>query len=238
MFGLGGNDRLQGLAGNDRSRRRRRASTARSIPMRHRGITVNLAAGTVTGGCRIRYADQRRRHRRQRLADTFNATGFAGDSGIAGPMSASTSSRAGAATTPSSAPSTARARADAHFLRQRHGGRYGRPRRAHGDRRRLGRHRHPGRIGFCGRRRLGIRRHPARQQQRAGTVEVFDGRAGNDTINGRGGFDRADYALDPATASGITVNWRRHRDRRCLQVGTDTLRVRRIGPRHQFRRHL
>jgi Ca2+-binding RTX toxin-like protein len=38
------------------------------------------------------------------------------------------------------------------------------------------------------------------------TVEVFDGRAGNDTIDGGGGFDRADYAGDSTTTSGITVD--------------------------------
>ena len=40
----------------------------------------------------------------------------------------------------------------------------------------------------------------------SGTVEIFEGRAGNDTINGRGGFDRADYALDTAAVGGISVN--------------------------------
>ncbi len=40
----------------------------------------------------------------------------------------------------------------------------------------------------------------------AGTVEVFEGRAGNDTLNGGAGFDRADYALDPAAVGGITVS--------------------------------
>jgi VCBS repeat-containing protein len=39
-----------------------------------------------------------------------------------------------------------------------------------------------------------------------GTVEVFDGRGGNDIINGGGGFDRADYNNDLAETSGITVN--------------------------------
>ncbi|MBR1143698.1 tandem-95 repeat protein [Bradyrhizobium sp. AUGA SZCCT0431] len=38
-----------------------------------------------------------------------------------------------------------------------------------------------------------------------GTVEVFEGRAGNDIINGRAGFDRADYAQDPLAVGGINV---------------------------------
>ena len=83
MFGLGGNDKLQGLAGNDtldggQGFDRAVYSEATS------GITVNLAAGTVTGGAGndtlinvegIVGSDQ---------ADTYNATGFAGDSGVAG----------------------------------------------------------------------------------------------------------------------------------------------------------
>jgi hypothetical protein len=56
-----------------------------------------------------------------------------------------------------------------------------------------------------------------------GTVEVFEGRAGNDTINGRGGFDRADYINDPATTSGITVNLAAGTVTGDATVGTDTL---------------
>jgi VCBS repeat-containing protein len=39
----------------------------------------------------------------------------------------------------------------------------------------------------------------------ANTAEHFDGRRGNDAIDGRGGFDRAIYNLDGSTASGIGV---------------------------------
>ena len=39
-----------------------------------------------------------------------------------------------------------------------------------------------------------------------GTVEVFDGRGGNDDITGGAGFDRVDYNNDPAATAGITVN--------------------------------
>ena len=58
----------------------------------------------------------------------------------------------------------------------------------------------------------------------AGTVEVFDGRGGNDTFNGRGGFDRADYNNDPATTSGITVNMAAGTVVGDSTIGTDTLR--------------
>ncbi len=40
----------------------------------------------------------------------------------------------------------------------------------------------------------------------SGSFEQFDGRGGNDTIEGRGGYDFAAYNGDPATQSGITVN--------------------------------
>jgi len=40
----------------------------------------------------------------------------------------------------------------------------------------------------------------------SGTVEIFEGRGGDDTINGAGGFDRAVYNLDTSTTAGITVN--------------------------------
>jgi len=56
-----------------------------------------------------------------------------------------------------------------------------------------------------------------------GTVEVFDARGGNDTINGGGGFDRADYINDPATTSGITVNMAAGTVVGDATVGTDTL---------------
>ncbi|MBX9778507.1 MAG: hypothetical protein K2Y71_29385, partial [Xanthobacteraceae bacterium] len=60
------------------------------------------------------------------------------------------------------------------------------------------------------------------------TVEQFDGRAGNDTIDGRGGFDQAVYNNDTAVAAGISVavsgtntqHWTVTGDG---AVGTDTL---------------
>ena len=60
------------------------------------------------------------------------------------------------------------------------------------------------------------------------TAEVFAGFAGNDLIDGRGGFDRADYNVDPNTTSGITVNLAAGIvtaiDPLDLSIGTDTLR--------------
>lgn len=57
-----------------------------------------------------------------------------------------------------------------------------------------------------------------------GTAEVFAGFAGNDYIDGRGGFDRADYNVDPNATSGITVNMASGIVTGDGTVGTDTLR--------------
>ena len=99
--GFGGDDFINGLGGFDRALYTDATG----------GITVNLAAGTVTGAGvgndtlvnieGIVGSD---------FADTFNAAGFTGSPASPAPRSASTSSKAGAATTPSSAPSTGTAR--------------------------------------------------------------------------------------------------------------------------------
>ncbi|MDO8399913.1 MAG: FecR domain-containing protein [Bradyrhizobium sp.] len=57
-----------------------------------------------------------------------------------------------------------------------------------------------------------------------GSFEQFDGRGGNDTIEGRGGYDFAAYNSDPATHSGITVNLASGTVTGDASVGTDTLR--------------
>ncbi|UPK37904.1 hypothetical protein IVB18_11715 [Bradyrhizobium sp. 186] len=55
-----------------------------------------------------------------------------------------------------------------------------------------------------------------------GTVEVFAGFAGNDLIDGRGGFDRVDYNNDPTTTSGTIVNLAAGSVTGDATVGTDT----------------
>jgi Ca2+-binding RTX toxin-like protein len=57
-----------------------------------------------------------------------------------------------------------------------------------------------------------------------GTTEKFEGRGGDDYIDGRGGFDLAIYNHDPATASGIHVNLAAGIVQGDATVGTDTLR--------------
>ncbi len=57
-----------------------------------------------------------------------------------------------------------------------------------------------------------------------GTFEQFDGRAGNDLINGRGGYDFAVYNNDPDTTTGITVQLAAGTVTGDATIGTDTLR--------------
>ncbi|WP_128927174.1 beta strand repeat-containing protein [Bradyrhizobium guangxiense] len=56
------------------------------------------------------------------------------------------------------------------------------------------------------------------------TYEVFEGRGGNDYIDGRGGYDMAAYNNDLATTSGITVNLAAGTVVGDSSIGTDTLR--------------
>ena len=57
-----------------------------------------------------------------------------------------------------------------------------------------------------------------------GTTEKFEGRGGDDYIDGRGGFDLAIYNHDPATASGVHVDLAAGIVQGDATVGTDTLR--------------
>ena len=54
-------------------------------------------------------------------------------------------------------------------------------------------------------------------------TETFDGGAGNDTIDGRGGFDLAVYNADNGTASGIIVDMLAGTVAGDASIGTDTL---------------
>ena len=56
-----------------------------------------------------------------------------------------------------------------------------------------------------------------------GSFELFEGRAGNDFIDGRGGYDRVDYDKDPATLSGIVVHLATGIVNGDASIGTDTL---------------
>src|SRR5262245_5475457 len=56
------------------------------------------------------------------------------------------------------------------------------------------------------------------------TFENFEGRGGNDVIDGRGGFDRAVYSNDAAVAAGIIVSLAAGRVIGDAAIGSDTLR--------------
>lgn len=55
------------------------------------------------------------------------------------------------------------------------------------------------------------------------TPETFEGRSGNDTIDGRAGFDRAIYGNDPSAQSGIAVNMAAGTVTGDAAIGNDTL---------------
>jgi Ca2+-binding RTX toxin-like protein len=55
------------------------------------------------------------------------------------------------------------------------------------------------------------------------SAENFVGGVGNDTIDGRGGFDRAVYSVDDAVAAGISVNLAAGIVTGDARIGTDTL---------------
>jgi VCBS repeat-containing protein len=205
--GLGGNDKLQGLAGNDildggQGFDRALYTDATS------GITVNLAAGTVTGGSGSDTLINVESIVGSDFADTINTAGFTGDSGIAGnpfglneiegrggndTITSDVNSQGALLTRVSYISATAGVTVDlaAHTASASDG--------SVGTDNLVG----SGFSTVIGSQFADTLLGTANAN---GTVEIFDGRAGNDTINGRGGFDRADYALDPATNSGITVN--------------------------------
>ena len=64
--------------------------------------------------------------------------------------------------------------------------------------------------------------------------EVFDGAAGNDTFDGRGGFDQAVYNIDTGTVSGISVDMLAGTVTGDASIGTDTLIGIEFGPWHQL----
>ncbi|UPJ41119.1 VCBS domain-containing protein [Bradyrhizobium sp. 40] len=222
--GLEANDRLQGLAGNDildggQGFDRAVYTEAASA------ITVNLAAGTVTGGSGSDTLIGIEGIVGSENADTFDATGFAGDTGILGTqigfnefegrggadiISGAFNSQGAMLTRISYANATGSVTVDL----QAHS--------ATGDSTVgtdiLVGSGFAGVVGSAGADTL------LGSNNANGTVEIFDGRAGADLINGRGGFDRADYSNDPGTASGITVNMAAGTVTGDGTVGTDTLR--------------
>jgi len=222
--GVAGNDRLQGLAGNDvidggQGLDRAVYTDATS------GITVNMAAGTVTGGSGSDTLINVEGVVGSDFADTYDSTGFAGDTGIAGvslgfnefegrggndTIISAVNSQGALLTRISYVSATAGVTVDlaAHT--------------ATGDAS-VGTDTLVGN-GFGNVIGSNFADTLLGSNNGAGTVEQFAGMAGDDLINGRGGFDRADYSQDPTTASGITVNMAAGTVVGDATVGSDTLR--------------
>ncbi|MCJ9700535.1 beta strand repeat-containing protein, partial [Bradyrhizobium sp. SHOUNA76] len=226
LSGLAGNDRLKGLDGNDLLDGGLGFDRADYVAATG-GITANLAAGSVTGaGVGTDALTNVEGIVGSDYADTFNAIGFAGDTGIAGTnvgfnefegrggndsITGAMNSLGALLTRISYASATGSVTVDltAHS--------------AVGD----------GSVGtdtlvgsgFGGVVGSGFADQLLGSANGPGTVEIFEGRAGDDFIDGRGGFDRADYALDPAAVGGINVQLAVGTVAGdAATVGTDTLR--------------
>ncbi|SDJ01426.1 VCBS repeat-containing protein [Bradyrhizobium sp. Rc2d] len=226
LSGLGGNDRLKGLDGNDLLDGGLGFDRADYTDATG-GITASLAAGSVTGpGVGTDTLVNVEGIVGSSFADTFNATGFAGNTGIAGTnlgfnefegrggddtITGATNNLGALLTRISYANATGSVTVDlaAHS--------------ATGDSS-VGTDTLVG-SGFAGIVGSGFADQLLGSSNGPGTVETFEGRAGNDSIDGRAGFDRADYALDPAAVGGINVQLAAGTvTGDTATVGTDTLR--------------
>lgn len=226
LSGLAGNDRLKGLDGNDLLDGGLGFDRADYVAATG-GITANLAAGSVTGaGVGTDALTNVEGIVGSDYADTYNATGFAGDTGIAGTnvgfnefegrggddtITGAMNSLGALLTRISYANAAGSVTVDlaAHS--------------AMGDAS-VGTDTLVG-SGFAGIVGSGYADQLLGSANGPGTVEVFEGRAGNDFIDGRTGFDRADYALDPAAAGGIDVQLALGTvTGDAATVGTDTLK--------------
>ncbi|MGL3111430.1 Ig-like domain-containing protein [Bradyrhizobium sp. BR 1432] len=224
IYGLAGNDRLQGFGGNDLLDGG--ADFDRAVYTDATGgISVNLAAGTASGpgvGTDTLVAIEGAVG--SDFADTFNATGFAGATGIPGTpvgfnefegrggndtILTAVNSLGAALTRVSYVSATAGVTVDIAAGT------------ADGD----------GSVGhdtFVGSGIIAVWGSSFADtlfgsNNGFGTIEVFAGFAGNDVIDGRGGFDRVDYNNDPTTTSGITVNLAAGTLTGDATVGNDTL---------------
>ncbi|WP_271608351.1 Ig-like domain-containing protein [Bradyrhizobium sp. CCBAU 21359] len=224
ISGLAGNDRLQGFGGNDLLDGG--ADFDRAVYTDATGgISVNLAAGTISGpGVGTDTLVAIEAVVGSDFADTFNATGFAGVTGTPGtPIGFNEfEGRGGNDTILSDVNPLGAALTRASYVSATAGvtvdiaaG------TADGD----------GSVGhdtFVGSGILAVWGSSFADtlfgsNNGFGTIEVFAGFAGNDVIDGRGGFDRLDYNNDPTTTSGITINLAAGTLTGDVTVGSDTL---------------
>jgi hypothetical protein len=229
--GLDGNDRLQGLGGNDildggNGFDRAVYSDAAA------GINFNLASGTVNGAAAGVGTDTLIGIEGivgTAFNDAFDPTGFTGDSGVPGTpigfnefeggagddtITASVNAQGATLTRVSYASASAAVTVDLS-LGTGHG-------TAAGDAANVGTDTFIGNVGNV----IGSRFDDTLtgSTNAAGTVEVFDPRAGDDAINGGGGFDRVDYNNDLTVTAGITVNMANGTVVGDSSIGSDTLR--------------
>ena len=212
--GRGGNDFIDGRGGYD-------FAVYNNDPATTSGITVNLAAGTVTGDASIGTDTLRSVEavRGTNFADTYDATGFGGGSTNAGSIGTfndfdgvggndtiigngntriqySNATGGGNRRSRCSAPRMARPPA---MLPSRD------------------RHLHAASTAVLG-------SMFADTLLGSGNNETFMGLAGNDFIDGRGGFDTAQYNNLTYTTGGISVNMAAGTVTGDASIGTDTLR--------------
>ena len=224
ISGLAGNDRLQGFGGNDLLDGGAAFDRAVYTDATD-GISVNLAAGTASGpGVGTDTLVAIESVVGSDFADTFNATGFAGVTGTPGtPIGFNEfEGRGGNDTILSAVNPLGATLTRASYVNATAGvtvdiaaG------TADGD----------GSVGhdtFVGLGILSVWGSSLADtlfgsNNGFGTIEVFAGFAGNDSIDGRGGFDRVDYNNDPATTSGITVDLAAGTLTGDATVGTDIL---------------
>ena len=225
IFGLGENDRLQGLGGNDQLDGG--SGFDRAIYSDATGaITVNLAAGTVSGaGVGNDLLTAIEGVVGSDFADTFNAVGFTGSSEIPG-LQAGTNEFEGRGGDDLIIGSTNAlglrntrvsylSATDAVTVDIAAG-------TADGDAS-VGHDTFSNVYAVFGSAFNDTLR--GSDNNTAGTFELFEGRAGDDFIDGRGGYDRADYTNDAATTTGIVVHLAAGIVTGDATVGTDTLRA-------------
>ncbi|WP_212333476.1 hypothetical protein [Bradyrhizobium manausense] len=225
LFGLDGNDRLQGFAGNDwldgGPGFDRAIYTDATGP-----VTINLAAGTASGtGVGTDTLVNIEGAVGSNFADTYNSAGFAGDSAVPGTpigfnefegrggddtIISNLNSQGAELTRVSYVSATAAVTVDLLAGTAQGDGSVG--------------HDTLVGTGFNGVYGSAFDDTISGSNNPNFTAEVFAGFAGNDLIDGRGGFDRADYNVDSTTTSGINVNLAAGIVTGDATVGTDTLR--------------
>ncbi|MCK1698913.1 VCBS domain-containing protein [Bradyrhizobium sp. 144] len=231
LFGGAGNDRIAGNAGNDRIDGGTGFDRALYTDATG-GIAVNMAAGTVTGDASVGSdvlvnveaivgSD---------FADTYDATGFAGVTGVAGAVVGYNEFEGGkgndqitgllngsgqALTRVSYLHATDGVTVDiqAHSAYATNG-------TVAEDLASVGQDSFTNVSGVIG---SGFNDILRGSNNGPGTYESYEGRAGNDLIDGRGGYDIAVYSNDAATTAGIIVNLAAGIVVGDSTIGTDTL---------------